>query len=86
MLHRLPTWLRAALITGAQSFAGTVAVGLLGVLDAFNAWAQTGDPVDLSVFAKLVAGAATAAAAGVITAVVRYFKPVENTYPEAPKI
>lgn len=80
----MPNWLRAALITAAQSFAGTVLVGLLGVLDAVNQWAQGGDPPDLSTFSKIVAGAATAAAAGVVTAVVRAIKPPEQTYHQPP--
>lgn len=76
----IPSWLRAALITAAQSFAGTVLVALLGVLDQVREWTETRNPPDLSAFGSVVVGAATAAAAGVITAIVRAIKPPEHTY------
>lgn len=76
----MPTWLKAALITAVQSFAGTVLIALLGVLDQVREWTESGNPPDLSAFGSVVVGAATAAAAGLITAVSRAIKPPEQSY------
>lgn len=79
----MPSWLKAALITSVQTFVASVLVTLLGLLAAVQEWIGGGDAPDWSNAAKVVGSALVAAAAGVITAVQRYFKPPEETYNES---
>jgi hypothetical protein len=86
MLANLPTWLRAAVITSVQAFVGTFLVTLLGLLGDIQEWVEDStNPVDLGVPAKAIGSAVVALAVGVVTAVFRAVKPVENSYPEPPK-
>jgi ABC-type uncharacterized transport system permease subunit len=86
MLKNLPTWLRAAVITSGQAFVGTFLVTLLGLLGDVQDWVEdNSDPIDLSVPTKALASAVVALAVGIVTAIFRAVRPVENAYPEPPK-
>lgn len=76
----MPNYLKAALITAAQTFVASTLATLLGVLGAVQSWVGGGDPPDLTAPAKIVASAFLAAVAGVITAIYRAAKPPETTY------
>lgn len=85
MLARIPPWLRAALITSGQAAIGSLLLVLLSLVADVNDWlADPTNPVDLSGPAKLVMAAALTFVTGVVTAVYRYLRPPQNTYPEGP--
>lgn len=82
-MKKLPTWLRAAVTTGLQTLAGLVLLGLLDLaLDVQDWVADPTNPVDFSTFAKLVVAAVITFLSGLVTAVYRYLKPIETSYPE----
>lgn len=80
---KLPTWLRAAVITSAQAFAGTVLALFLAVVPELLGWVNGGTIPDLATYAKLLAGATAAFVTGVLTAIYRKLKPIEQSYPDA---
>lgn len=81
---RLPTWLRAAIITGLQALAGVVLLILADLLFDVQDWvADPTNPVDFSGPAKLVFAAVVSFLTGVVTAVYRYLHPVAKSYPDA---
>jgi hypothetical protein len=82
-MTRLPTWLRAAIITSAQAFAGTVLALFLAVVPELLGWINGGTIPDLATYAKLLAGAVAAFVTGVVTAIYRKLKPIEQSYPDA---
>lgn len=85
MLSKLPTWLRAAIITGLQTLAGAVLLIILNLLVDIQSWvSDRSNPVDFSTPAALAGAALLAFVVGVVTAVYRGLRPVENTYPEPP--
>lgn len=84
MLSKLPTWLRASIITSVQTFVATFTVTLVGVLNDTIEWVQGGSPPELDVPTKAVVAALIAAVSGVVTAVHRAWRPPEDTYPEPP--
>lgn len=86
MLKSLPTWLRAAVITSIQTFVAATLVGFINLFGEVQSWVDDGVAPDFSIFARTVASAAIAAAVGVITAVYRVLRPVENAYPEQPRV
>lgn len=81
---KLPTWLRAALITGGQTLAAAVLVVLLDLLFDVQDWVRDPtNPVDLSGAATAVLIALVTFLAGLVTAIYRYVRPVERSYPDA---
>jgi hypothetical protein len=85
-MKSLPTWLRAALITGAQALAASLLLILLNLVVDIQSWvSDRSNPVDLSGSAQAVAAAVMTFATFLVTAVYRSVKPVENSYPELPK-
>lgn len=82
-MDKLPTWLRAAVITGAQTFVGTVLALFLAVIPDLLGWVNGGAIPDLATYAKLLAGAVAAFVTGVLTAVYRKVKPIETSYADA---
>lgn len=86
MLKTLPTWLRAAVITSIQTFIAATLVGFINLFGEVQSWVDDGVVPDFSIFARTVASAAIAAAVGVVTAVYRVLRPVENAYPEQPRV
>ena len=85
MLQNLPTWLRAAVITGFQTFLGSFLVLLLGLLSDVQDWVDGGAVPNFEWLAKALVSLIIAFVTGVITAAYRTVRPVENTYPEPPK-
>jgi hypothetical protein len=86
MLQRLPTWLRATVITSGQSLIGGVLAVVVSLLFDVQQWIS--DPtnrVDISgagtAFVLLLFTFCTA----VVTAIQRRLQPPENTYPEPPQ-
>lgn len=78
---RLPSWLRAAINTGWATFVAAVALPLLGFLGDLQVWITgAGEPPDVTQLGRLLAAALLAFVAGVVNAVFRYFKPVEQAY------
>jgi hypothetical protein len=84
MLKQLPTWLRAAVITGFQTFLGSFLVLLLSLVASVNEWIDGGVAPDWSVLAKALSALVLGFVTGVLTAAYRAVRPVENTYPEPP--
>ena len=82
--RKLPSWLRAAIVTGWSTFVAAVALPLLGFIDDLQVWiAGNGEPPNVSQLGRLLAAAVLAFVAGVVNAVFRYFRPAETAY--APK-
>lgn len=87
MLKSLPTWLRAAVVTGAQAAAASLLLLFLDFLADVQGWiADPTNPVDLSGLGKAAIGVVFTLATFVVTAIVRVVRPAENTYPEAPTV
>lgn len=84
MLMKLPTWLRASLITAFQSFIGALIAFVLSLLKGAMEWVEDGTVPDWSIGTKVFASAVLAIVIGLVTAAYRLARPVENTYPEAP--
>lgn len=80
----MPTWLKAALITSAQTFLASAFVTLTGLLAEIQDWINDGVEPHWSNAAKLLGSAAAAAASGVITGIWRALKPPEETYSPQP--
>jgi hypothetical protein len=85
MLQNLPTWLRAAVITGFQTFLGSFLVLLIGLLSEVQDWVDGGAAPNLEFAAKAIVSLVIAFVTGTLTALYRAVRPVENTYPEPPK-
>lgn len=86
MLSKLPTWLRAAVITGLQTVAGAILLIVLNLALDIQGWVSDREnPVDFSTPAALGGAAVMAFVVGLVTAVYRAVRPVENAYPEPPK-
>lgn len=85
MLKRLPTWLRAAVISGVQALVAALAVIVLALLVDVQAWlSDPTDPVNFSGQAAAAGAALIAFVQGVVVAIHRAARPPENTYPEPP--
>lgn len=80
----MPSYLKAALITAAQTFIAATLATLLGLLGAVQDWVGGGAPPDITAPAKVVMSALVAAVAGIVTAVWRAMKPPEQDYPDQP--
>jgi uncharacterized membrane protein (DUF485 family) len=86
MLKNLPTWLRAAVITGAQAAAASLLLLVLDlILDVQDWLSDPTNPVDVSGAGKAALGVLFTLITFVVTAVYRSVRPVENAYPEPPK-
>lgn len=86
MLMRLPTWLRAAIITAAQVLAAAVLAVVLDVLRLLTVWAFGGDPPaldDLRAAALAIVGAILVFLTAVVTAIYRRIRPLAASYPDA---
>lgn len=79
----LPVWLRAAVITSAQTFIGTFLALLLAMVPDALDWVNGGAIPDLATYAKLLAAAFAAFITGVVTAAYRRVKPIGTDYPDA---
>lgn len=85
MLQSLPTWLRAAVISGAQALGASLLVIVLATLVDVQAWlSDPTDPIEFSGQAAAAGAAIVAFAQGITVAIHRALRPVENTYPEPP--
>lgn len=76
----MPSWLKAALITTAQTFLASAFITLTGLLGEIQDWINDGAEPDWSSTAKLLGSAAIAAASGLVTAAWRALKPPEADY------
>jgi hypothetical protein len=86
MLANLPTWLRAAVITGTQAAVASLTLWLLDVIADVQGWvSDPTNPVDISGAGKALVSILFTAVTFIVTAVYRAWKPVENSYPEPPK-
>jgi hypothetical protein len=85
MLQRLPTWLRAAIITSGQAVIGSIVVIFVGMLTDIQDWVgDPTNPVDFPAYGAALGGLLVSFVIGLVTAVHRYFAPAPNTYPEPP--
>lgn len=79
--RRLPSWLRAAINTTWQTFLATVIGPLLSWLGRLQAWIEgTSELPSAQLLGRVLAGAAVAALAGLITAMYRRVRPAEAAY------
>lgn len=85
-MQNLPTWLRAAVITGGQALVGSALLWLLDLVLDVQSWvADPTNPVDISGAGKALVSILFTFVTFVVTAIYRSVKPVENSYPEQPK-
>lgn len=86
MLLKLPTWLRAAIITAIQAALGAFLLWLIDLGADVQDWvSDSSNPVDISGSGRALLGLLIGLCTGVVTGVYRAIRPVENDYPEPPK-
>lgn len=85
MLLKLPTWLRAAIITAVQALAGAALLWLIDLAADVQDWiSDPANPVDISGAGRALIGLLIGLCTGIVTGVYRALRPVQNDYPELP--